>query len=316
MPRSRQESRSVSTVLPVLAVLAIVSGLTQLDWGAFADEVANANWWLLALAFLMTQLPRVAQATVTLGASPVPIPLSASYKLQLASSYINVALPSAAARAALSIRFFQRYGVPPATAVASGVLDSVAGFVVQFALLVVIVVFSPVSLDLNVSAPSGDAGRIAALVVAIVLIALIVVALVPRCRAFLAKWIGEAKQGVATVAANLRSGSKALQLFGGQLATEVLFAVAIGVFTQAFGTRVGLLELLLVNIGVGLLAGLMPVPGGIGVAESGLIVGLRAVGVPETEAFAVAIGYRLSSFYLPPTWGWFALKSLQRRGQV
>jgi glycosyltransferase 2 family protein len=55
----------------------------------------------------------------------------------------------------------------------------------------------------------------------------------------------------------------------------------------------------------------MPIPGGIGVTEGALTVGLTAAGLPESTAFAVAILYRLASFYLPPVWGWFAFRWLQ-----
>jgi uncharacterized protein (TIRG00374 family) len=56
-----------------------------------------------------------------------------------------------------------------------------------------------------------------------------------------------------------------------------------------------------------------PIPGGIGVAEAGLTAGFVAVGVPNATAFAAALTYRLISYYLPPIWGFFAFRWLQRR---
>ncbi len=47
--------------------------------------------------------------------------------------------------------------------------------------------------------------------------------------------------------------------------------------------------------------------------EAGLTAGLVACGVPETEAFAAAIVYRVLSSYLPPIWGFFAMRSLQKQ---
>jgi uncharacterized membrane protein YbhN (UPF0104 family) len=58
---------------------------------------------------------------------------------------------------------------------------------------------------------------------------------------------------------------------------------------------------------------LIPVPGGIGAAEATLSAGLIAVGVDESTAFAIAVTQRLSTFYLPPIWGYFSLRWLITR---
>ena len=52
-----------------------------------------------------------------------------------------------------------------------------------------------------------------------------------------------------------------------------------------------------------LFAGLLPIPGGIGVSEAGLTLGLTAIGIDNETAFAIALAYRVASFYLPPVWG-------------
>jgi len=60
----------------------------------------------------------------------------------------------------------------------------------------------------------------------------------------------------------------------------------------------------------------MPVPGGIGVAEAGLIAGLTAVGIPSDIAFATALTHRVASYYLPPVPGYMSLQWLRRHGYV
>ena len=54
----------------------------------------------------------------------------------------------------------------------------------------------------------------------------------------------------------------------------------------------------------------MPIPGGIGVAELGLTVGLVAAGMPDEVALVVAVIYRAATFYIPPLWGFFAMRWL------
>ena len=51
-------------------------------------------------------------------------------------------------------------------------------------------------------------------------------------------------------------------------------------------------------------------------AEAGLTAGLTAVGVPPSAAMAAALVHRMATYYLPPVWGWFALRWLGRRGYV
>ena len=98
----------------------------------------------------------------------------------------------------------------------------------------------------------------------------------------------------------------------GSVATEMLFAIALGMFARGLGFPLSLAELLVINMSVSLFASFIPVPGGIGIVEGGLAVGLTAAGLPESAAFATALLYRIATFYLPPFWGWFALQWLRK----
>jgi uncharacterized protein (TIRG00374 family) len=137
-----------------------------------------------------------------------------------------------------------------------------------------------------------------------------------RVRAAIAERVRRWWPDVRATLASLRAGNKLGLLLGGSLATELLFAVALGVFANAFGYDIGLADLLLINISVSLLATFVPVPGGIGVAEFGLTVGLTAAGMPEEAALATAVIYRVATFYLPPVWGFFAMRWLQRSAHL
>jgi glycosyltransferase 2 family protein len=67
-----------------------------------------------------------------------------------------------------------------------------------------------------------------------------------------------------------------------------------------------------INMSTSLFSSLIPVPGGIGVVEGGLVVGLSSDGMTQSAAFAAVLLYRICTFYLPPIWGWFALQWLRR----
>ena len=139
---------------------------------------------------------------------------------------------------------------------------------------------------------------------------------VGRWRRFVVGWAGRLGREAWAAGHGLRSPRRVAQLMGGKLGTEQLFALALATFARALGSPVGLGTALLVYISVALLAGLVPVPGGIGVAEGGLTFGLVQAGVPEPTAFATVLLYRLSSFYLPPIWGYVAMRWLERNDQL
>jgi uncharacterized membrane protein YbhN (UPF0104 family) len=50
----------------------------------------------------------------------------------------------------------------------------------------------------------------------------------------------------------------------------------------------------------------------VGVTEALLTAGLTAVGVDESAAFAIAVTFRIASSYLPPIWGWFSMRWLEK----
>ena len=109
----------------------------------------------------------------------------------------------------------------------------------------------------------------------------------------------------------IRSPERLLRLFGGNLLAEITFASVLGLSLLAYGEEAPIMSLLVINVCVGLLAWVMPAPGGLGVSEAALTAGLIAIGIPESTAFAAAITTRLCTFYLPPIWGYFAMQWLR-----
>jgi glycosyltransferase 2 family protein len=234
------------------------------------------------------------------------------YAMQLATSYMNLALPSNLARMAVNIRFFQRQGLTAPTAVAAGTIDSFASTVIQAILLAVLLLFSESSLAFDLPFPSGGMETVLWIVVGLVVAAIAAVTAVRRVRSAIVDNVRRWWPDVRAALGNLRSTRKLALLVLGSLATELLFAIALGLFTRSFGYQISLAELLVINIGVSLLGSLVPVPGNIGVAEFGLSVGLVAAGMTDEAALAAVLLYRISTFYLPPAWGFFAMLWLQR----
>lgn len=301
------------TVLFLLAFVALAAGIGGLDLQLLGEHLKEATWWLVVVGLLIAQAPRFTNALSVLGASPIPLPLGPVYALQLATSYIALAVPAAAARIAVTVRFFQRHGLAVGTALAVGALDGLAQFIVQMLTLIGLLLLTPVTLHLSLdgSTPS-DLNRLLIIILVAAGLALITLAVVGRWRRAIIGWVTNLVRGALMAARGLRSPRRLTLLFVGNLLTELLFAITLQTFVRAIGYQVGLAEILLMNICVSLLSGLLPIPGGIGVVEGGLTYGLVLAGVPEEAAFAAVLLYRLATFYLPPIWGFFALRWLKR----
>ena len=300
------------TALLILAASALFNYFSGIDWDQLANDLADAAWGWIAFGFVFAQLPRVTQAVGTLGSIPAKLPLGRVYALQLATSYLNLALPSSLARMAVDIRFFQRQGLPGTAAVTSSVIDSFTNNVVQAFFIILILLFSESSVTLDLSSPSDDSTNLIWILLVLLVAAVLVVAFVrPLREAVLSRvrrWWPEAKASIGA----LRAGHKLLLLIGGNIATELLFAISLGLFTRGLGYSIPLTDLLLINESVSLLSSFIPVPGGIGVVEFGLSVGLTSAGMSQTSALSAVLLYRIATFYLPPVWGWFAFQWLQR----
>jgi len=107
--------------------------------------------------------------------------------------------------------------------------------------------------------------------------------------------------------------SKIAQLFGGQLAAQLVVALALGAALHAFGAHLPLAALLIAVTTAGVLASASPAGGGMGVAEAGLILALTAGGITKNDATAAVFVQRLFSACLPPIAGWFILMWMRKR---
>jgi uncharacterized membrane protein YbhN (UPF0104 family) len=160
---------------------------------------------------------------------------------------------------------------------------------------------------------TGPDTRLVLAIVAALLISVVVLLAVPKLRAKVVPPVKQALTGLWSVA---RDRHKRLELFGGTLGSELLYAISLGATCLAYGVHLNLAELVFVNTAASVLSSLIPVPGGIGAAEASLSAGLIAMGVDESTAFAIALTQRLCTFYLPPIWGYLSLRWLTRKGYL
>jgi glycosyltransferase 2 family protein len=243
----------------------------------------------------------------------VPIPLGPTTLLESAIKFINISVPSSAGKIALNIRYLQRQGADAASAVTQGALDGVAGFIIQALLIVILLPTADFDFDTDGDSSTSHLLVIGVLVIVVVIVAIGVVACVGSLRRRVMPFVTSARTSLGTVA---RSPGRAVQLLSANFGSQLCYALCLGASLRAFSSHTSIANLLLINTGVSLFAGLMPIPGGIGVAEAGLIAGLTAVGIPPDIAFATAITHRVATYYLPPAPGYVSLRWLRRHDYV
>lgn len=326
----RVTPRSVGTLLlTALIVYVVVTMLAGVDLASVAEALASANWVWLVAALLLSPFIQTALAGATLGAALARLRYVPVLMLQYAIQFISLVLPSSAARLALEVRFFQKFGIPAGSALSFGLIDSVTGFVVQASLILIIVVsgLPGFTSSLDTGSSSDDSGStspsLLAVLVALVVLTALITLVVPRLRHRVTARIPAIRAAVAEQArsahsalAVLRKPAKVSAMLGGNLGAQLLQAGVLALCLQAFGQTAHFSQLILINTAVSLFAGLMPVPGGMGVTEAGFTVGLQAIGVPSAIAVSTAITYRLVTFYLPPVWGAAAMRWLRRNDYV
>jgi uncharacterized membrane protein YbhN (UPF0104 family) len=319
----------LKSAVVVFVVYTLISLFAGVDFSQVVAELKAADYALLALALLVAPLVQPGLSFATLGATVQKLPYLPVLMLQYAIQFIAVVLPATAARVAVEIRFFERFGIASGRAVTMGMIDGFSGFVVQVMLLLLVgfSVLPTVSTSVGSSSGGSSSGEaslsLVGLAIGIAVLWAVVTVAVPSRRRRALRVIPKVRESLrqqATAARSafvvLRHPSKVGQMLLGNVWAQLVQAVVLGICLAAFGGSASLAELILVNTFVSLFAGLMPVPGGVGVAEAALAYGLQAIGVDSAVAISTAIAFRLVTFYVPPLWGSLALRWLRKRAYL
>jgi uncharacterized protein (TIRG00374 family) len=130
----------------------------------------------------------------------------------------------------------------------------------------------------------------------------------PRWATF-AKFVGAAGDGLLQAGRVLRTGD--VRVIGGSLGYWIFDNLVLWATFHAIGTSPPFTVLLMAYL-IGQLGGLLPIPGGIGGIDGGLIGTFIVYGVAAAPTTAAVLAYRLILFWLPLFVGAIAFTSLQR----
>ena len=303
---------AVGSLIGIWAIIGVLS-----DASGSLEVIKGASWGWVALAFLFAQLPVVSEAWALIGAVVGQLPFGRCVALETSNTFTSLVGGNVAVFA-LRVRFFQRQGYDAEAAVSSGAIVSTASWTAETLLFLAAIGFC--AGDFHVPSNSGGNQGIVWIVIAVILavgIALALIALVPRLRRLASRQI---RPHLLTIWVNIKAIAteprKIFYVLAGSTLAQLLVILALGASLHAVGEQASIATLITVNTLAAIIGGAVPVPGGAGVVEAGLIAGLTSAGIPQEQAVAAVFIQRLFTAYLPPIWGWVTLAWMRRREYV
>jgi len=300
-----------SLLMAVGALVAVGVLLSRVgDPVEFWDTVKNAEWGFVVLAFVLGLATDAAFGITFLGNVPIRLPIWPSIELQSAMSFSNLAVP-VAADTALQVRFLQKNGLDLSSAVAAGgILSSVSEIIVQVGLLFLAIWLAPDSIDFG----RIDTDQIAVVVLGVVLLVGVAMAVMFGVRRIRRRALPPILRALSTIWAAMQSPSRVALLIVGNVVAQCLYAGSLLACLHAYGASINFWTLLALNIGISVIASLVPIPGGgTAVSAVGLAGMVTAFGVPTAVASAAVLTHQLAVSYIPAIPGWFATNDLVKK---
>ncbi len=303
----------LGTLIGGWALIGVLTDVSQ-SW----STIQGADWDWVAVTFVLAQLCYPAIAVTTVGSVTTPLPYGRTLALEMSDTFVALAGGSMAVLAT-RIRYFQKQGFDATIAVSSGVLVSTASWIVKGVLFIIAIPFALHSL--HFSEPASTSSNSHQNLVWIIVLVIVLVGVVTGVALAVPRWrrlatakvrpkVSEVWEHLKILSAHPRN---LVEIFGGNVVAQIVIALALGTALHAFNEHLGLATLLVVLTLSSMLGGMSPVPGGMGIVEAGMILGLQAAGIPQSEAVAATFVQRLFTAYLPPIWGWFVLVWLRKK---
>ncbi len=287
-----------------------------------AGQVASVNllatlsrmsiWWF-GLAVLASSVTYWAASANLSSFVSKRLSLLRGSAVQLATSFIGVAMPSTLGYVAVNARYLSRQDVDQRSVTAAVALTQVVNAATTVLMVVVLGLLTGSGVSRVKLVPGADVVT-AALVVAGLLALLW---LVPATRARLRRLVSGYLKGI--VPQLLQALSRPLRLGAGVASSVLLNAAYVTAFLAALhsvGAHPPILATAVVYLIGGAVGAAAPTPGGLGGVEAALAAGLTGIGVPTHQAVPAVLIFRFATFWLPIPIGWISYMALQRTGTL
>jgi uncharacterized membrane protein YbhN (UPF0104 family) len=309
----RRLRRRVLLVVALLAVVGLVAGLAP-GLGAVRDRLGEAQPGWLALAVALELLSCLSYVLMFRPIFCPHMSLRTSYELAMSELAAGSLVPASGAGGLALGAWALRKGGMPAQDIAR---RTVAFYVLKSAANFVAVVVVGIAMWLGVG---PDVSPLLTLLPAA--LALATIAAVPalgalpprrRARAGARGWLAFA---VDALGDGVREAGRILRrrdwrVIAGSLGYWAFDNAVLWACFHAFGESPAI-TLVLMGYLIGQLGGLLPIPGGVGGIEGGLIGTLIVFGLPAAATAAAVLAYRVILFWLPLLLGAVSFAALRK----
>jgi len=299
---------NIGMLIGILFALGIAfHSMQDINWASVKGEFEDATWAWALLALVLYPLVPTAWATALLGCVNKDLPFVPTVLTQLACSFLNLITPNGIGGTALQIDYLHKQDVPVASAGSAMVLSTGVGGAIQMILFLTAAAITATTVD--TSSSSTDSTSL--WVIVAVAVGIGIVLGIPKIRG---KVVPAVQRAASDIWAVVRNPKKALQLVGGDTAGNLIYPALLGLCLLAFHQHLDFAQLIVVQVGAGMVGNVAPVPGGIGVTEAALTAGLTGFGIPPAPALATVLVFRGITFMIPPIFGFFTLRWLRAKG--
>jgi glycosyltransferase 2 family protein len=283
--------------LIILLVLVLLLYVVIPQVGNFKHSlvlISHARFgWIVfgAACYLATS---IMSALIYRQLAPRRLPLLRTIVVQYGSSFANRILPAGLGALGVGFFYLRKQKCTPPASLAVVTLNNVLGTAGHAVLLVLIAVLLPATFR-HVHLGIHATGQLGIVIAVSVLVAAVLIIVYLRFRRRLRALIGDTAHKLAGYRQQKLRVLVALVI---SMMLTLLHALCLWAAAQSLNSPVSLAAAVVI-LGIGVTVGAaIPSPGGLGGAEAGLVAGLVAFGVAAPAAVAIAIMYRLATYWL------------------
>lgn len=310
-PAARLERFRWRTVVSmVAATVAVYLLVFELHGADLISTLATANpGWVIG-AVLASAVTYAAAAANLAAFVPKRLSRWRGFRVQLAASFVGVAMPPTVGHVAVNARYLHKERVNEADIAASVAMSQIVNVVTTLLLLIVLAVLTgsgdspfkiPSSADLLIGL-----GAVAAMI--LVMLAL------PRTRAMLTQVAWPWVRGVWPQL--LHVGSHPVNLAasaGANLMLTAAYTFALLASLWSIGAHPSILAAAIVYLAGNTVGSAALTPGGLVAVEAAMTGALVGIHIPYNEALPAVLIFRIATFWLPIPAGWVSYLGLQRQ---